>query len=446
MKKIVLSLAGVLAATAFAPEAAAIPAFARQTGMACLSCHQQHYPVLNAFGRAFKAGGYTMMGAQGKIEGEHLSVPDTLNLSMLLKLRYQDQGGPAVDLGDGAGTTTSNGQWQFGDEFVILGGGRVGENTGFFTELVLNAPIATAIGGTLRVPFVFDVGSVKLSVVPFTADGGGPMIGYELASGATLRANRWSEQRRDISGVQYALADGNGNGVFTGAATGFAFVAQNDFGFINYTRWTPNHMIGGGGNVSTDMQSNYLRAAITPSYNEWAFLAGFGIMSGASEVVAGGTVGTANSAIYEARGHFLDAQAHGMLGGKDIGLYANYAKAPRLGGICQTSVAGVGTQGATGCNLFNQGAFDRWAWAVGVDYSIIPHTLHLGAAYRDGRRGAAGQVAGASGTDKSTMVQAIYDFTQNVAFHAIYSSRTGSRYAPTAAGQNESMFMLEAAW
>src|SRR3990167_6308378 len=90
MKKIVLSLASVLAATAFAPEAMAIPAFARQTGMACNACHAQHFPILNSFGRAFKASGYTMMGAQGKVEGEHLSLPDTLNMSMIVKLRYQD--------------------------------------------------------------------------------------------------------------------------------------------------------------------------------------------------------------------------------------------------------------------------------------------------------------------------------------------------------------------
>ena len=87
MKKIVLSLAGVLAATAFAPEAAAVPSFARQTGMACSACHFQHFPILNGFGQAFKASGYTMMGAQGKIEGEHLSIPDTLNASTFSEFR-----------------------------------------------------------------------------------------------------------------------------------------------------------------------------------------------------------------------------------------------------------------------------------------------------------------------------------------------------------------------
>ena len=62
MNKVILSLAGLLAAIAFAPEAAAVPSFARQTGMACNACHQQHFPVLSKFGQAFKAGGYTMMG------------------------------------------------------------------------------------------------------------------------------------------------------------------------------------------------------------------------------------------------------------------------------------------------------------------------------------------------------------------------------------------------
>ena len=97
MKKIILSLAGVMAATAFAPEAAAVPSFARQTGMACNACHQQHIPILNKFGQAFKASAYTMMGSQGKVEGEHMSLPDTLNSSMLLKMRYQKAGGASAD-------------------------------------------------------------------------------------------------------------------------------------------------------------------------------------------------------------------------------------------------------------------------------------------------------------------------------------------------------------
>ena len=96
MKKIVLSLAGVLAATAFAPEASAIPAFARQVGVACQACHFQHFPELNAFGRAFKNSGFTMIGAQPKVEGDHLSIPATLNMSILVTTGYESVSNSAV--------------------------------------------------------------------------------------------------------------------------------------------------------------------------------------------------------------------------------------------------------------------------------------------------------------------------------------------------------------
>ena len=67
MKKVALSLAGVLAAAAFAPEASALPVFARQTGAACSACHFQHFPLLNAFGRSFKSSGYTQI-SQAQVE------------------------------------------------------------------------------------------------------------------------------------------------------------------------------------------------------------------------------------------------------------------------------------------------------------------------------------------------------------------------------------------
>ena len=71
--------------------AEAVPAFARQTGMPCMSCHFQNFPALNSFGRNFRAKGYTMQGLQTMIEGEDLSLPSTLNASVITKIRYQDK-------------------------------------------------------------------------------------------------------------------------------------------------------------------------------------------------------------------------------------------------------------------------------------------------------------------------------------------------------------------
>lgn len=46
--------------------AEAIPAFAQQTGMACVACHIGAYgPQLTPLGRAFKIGGYTQTGGEG---------------------------------------------------------------------------------------------------------------------------------------------------------------------------------------------------------------------------------------------------------------------------------------------------------------------------------------------------------------------------------------------
>ena len=42
------------------PQAQAVPAFARQMGVACDICHIQRFPLLNGFDRAYKASGFTM--------------------------------------------------------------------------------------------------------------------------------------------------------------------------------------------------------------------------------------------------------------------------------------------------------------------------------------------------------------------------------------------------
>lgn len=483
-RKVVLSLAGVLAAAAFAPEASALPAFARQVGRACSACHQQHFPVLNAYGRDFKASGYTMMGSQKKIKDEHLSIPDTLNAAVLLKVRYDHRSGVAGGTLNGAGTTQGTGQWQFGDEASLFFGGRVAENIGFMLEgnIANHAAAATAAvpaacvpvapattcaapvtnnGGTgglmagLKVPFIYNVGDFKLGVVPFTTDALGVSYGYELSSAGVMRANRWAEQRRDSSAIQYALSDGAGS-AYLGAASGLSFVAKNDLGYINITRWSPNAAPGanGGAMPSFDFKSNYVRIAATPTIGDWALVGGIGFMSGTSEAgVTSGVMpvpGVANSGLFQTRGSFADLQAHGLLAGNDLGIYLTYANAPASSALC---VAGANTSVMGGdCNLYNTGTLARSAWAIGADYSVIPHILHLGAAYRAGKAGVANAVTLANQTDNAFLVQGIYDLAQNVALHAMYTTRSGTAYNATAAGgnngknKNEYMFMLEGSW
>ncbi|NOU01068.1 MAG: hypothetical protein HOO95_05785 [Gallionella sp.] len=453
MKRILSPMFLLLAATALSPQALALPAFARQTGMECSACHQQHFPVLNNFGRAFKAGGYTMIGTQGQVEGEHLSIPATLNTAVMIKMRYQRQSNGGVGSGDGTGTKTGDGQLQMGNEFSLFLGGRVADNIGFLMEGNVANPGALVAG--LRLPIMFDKGDTKFSIIPFTTDALGVAYSYELSSAGIMRANRWAELRRDASAIQYAMADGNGShGKWTGAAAGLAMVAQNEKGFINFTRWTPNALPGGndGGNRSFKTNSNYLRIAATPTVSDWAIVGGVSMISGTSELdgasiakidpitgdpfITPPTVLPVDSALFRTEATSADIQAHGQVAGKDIGVYITYASSPA-------------TSAGERFNLFNTGAKDKSAFALGVDYSVIPRTLNVGAAYRIGETGMPSTAnPSQSRTDDAFMLQAIYNLKQNMSLHATGATRNGTKYSEdtSAVGKNEIILMLEGAW
>lgn len=104
-----------------------------------MSCHFQNFPALNSFGRSFRAKGYTMQGTQTMIEGEDLSLPSTLNASIITKLRYQVKG----DDDD------NRGEVQWPDEAAFLVGGRAADKVGFLMELGLGGGAADTGDGSL---------------------------------------------------------------------------------------------------------------------------------------------------------------------------------------------------------------------------------------------------------------------------------------------------------
>lgn len=439
MKKVLLSVAGVMAATAFAPEASAIPAFARQTGMACSACHQTHFPVLNGFGRAFKASGYTLMGAQGRIEGEGLSIPDTLNGAILFKYRYQkfNGGTPTAGAGKTAAPNENDGMIQMGDEISLFFGGRIAE-TEHFTIGFLNENNLAAGGiAGLRVPITSDLGTAKVSVIPFTTDSLGVGYGFELASNGIQRANRWSEMRRETSAVQY-MADRGADG---GAASGTALVVHNDLFFVNLSKWSSSFAPGanGGGINSTGFGQNYIRAAVTPTIGDFAIIAGVGKESGKS--YANLAKGDNTGFQVESNMTFADVQAHGELGGMETGIYAMYAKAPK----CADKVAG----GPKVC-VHNNNMLERTAFTVGGELGVIPHTLILQASYRNAKNGAPSAAdATKSETDNAVTIGAIYELAQNVELHGYYAKYSGTTKSPQSTDTNvgsQYLLMLESAW
>src|SRR3990172_2228558 len=201
-------------------EAKAIPAFARQTGMASSPCHFQHFPALNAFGRYFKAGGYTMVGGQSMVEGDMLSMPSTLNASIVLKVRYQKTNG------DDDSSGTNKGELQFPDEAALFLGGRIGEHIGFAYEMGLNGEGFDNFT-SFKMPFVFDPAGMKLSAIPFNTDSLRASYGFELLNTGSQRAQSPIQHRKDMSAQQYI-------GTAT-PAEGIAFVAANSMGFVNFS-------------------------------------------------------------------------------------------------------------------------------------------------------------------------------------------------------------------
>jgi len=429
MKKIVLSLAGVMAAVAFAPEASALPAFARQTGMACSACHNQHFPVLNGFGRAFKAAGYTMMGAQEKIEGEHLSIPAVLNSAILAKVRFQKDNTAKAPAGDAI--APGDGQLQFGDEFSLFFGGRVAENIGFLFE-----GNTAAIGGSLlagfKMPFNFETSAANIIVVPFTTDALDAQYGYELSSGGVMRANRWAEHRKETSAIQYNSG--------AGAATGVTLAAKNDIGFAAFTRFSPNFAMGanGGAAPTYSMGSNLIRIAATPEVAGFSLVTGVSRMSGTSYVAGLALTGAAQ----KTEQTYVDLQAQGALGDNELSVYAQYAIAPKTDPVTLIP------------NAYNAGTVDRKAFTIGADYSLIPHTLHIGGAYRAANNGMQNPVTLANLTDNAITATVVYDLVQNVALHINHSEYSGSAHALQAGAaqitapaiKRLTTFMLEAAW
>lgn len=420
MKKVALSLAGVLAAVAFAPEASAVPAFARQTGMACNACHFQTYPALNSFGRAFKTSGFTLMGAQTKVEGEHgLSIPSTLNAAVYTQLRYSKTNGGSFVAGLSP-NMSNNGRWDFPDEMALFLGGRVSENIGFITEVGIAGPVTM---NNFKMPFMFDVGSVKLGAVPFISSGIGANYGFDLFATGSTGAGRVTENGTGYSAALYMGAS-NQAGTATSDATGLALVAANEDFHVNVSPYAGAASNTLAGNTTTKLGATYVRAAWTPNWNGWDM--GVGVQNWSGKPLKGAVVDAAANADVENKLTIVDAQAQGEVGGMPLGIYASYGTAPTSS---VASVTGAGT------NLFNTcvpgvgvACENRTAFGILGDLWVMPGTLGVQLGFLRGKTGKANATTGALESDNSWTIGARYKLRQNVKAGIAYTKFSGSAY------------------
>jgi len=312
MKKLFIAAASfaVVAVTAMvaAPTTSeAVPAFARQTGAACLSCHFQVFPALTPFGQAFKRGGFTDVGEESLLEDDGLSLPVVLNMSVNSRVRLRNDKTETVTAGVATNTTVKASQMP--DETPLFIGGRVGTNTGVFMEWTSNP------AGGWQLLNSFDVGDFKAGVNLFNA-GFGWTWGLEESSVYGQHGGvHWG---KNIS-AQEALNAGNSFG-YQGV-TGFV---GNDLFVVTV------NMVTAGGNTLNGM--NFLgtllpgvRVFVTPEVAGWNLGFGGGYIKGTKSVNASG--GGANTNTVHADNLFLDFQAMGDVGDTSVGIFADYATA-----------------------------------------------------------------------------------------------------------------------
>jgi hypothetical protein len=447
MKKIVLSLAGVLVATAFAPEASALPLFARQTGRACNSCHYQHFPLLTAVGQDFKNSGFTQINGKGKFKGEDLSIPDNLNLGVYTTTYFQTQAhGQTAGVDNGADPTL--GKWGVpgtGGELSLFLGGRVSDFAGFLAEAGLGDGAASV--GPAKLVMLFPVGDARIGTVIFTSPDQGAAYSFETlntgAVGVHKMMGNGGPSNQHVNAAYAAQYLGTAT-----AATGLSVVANGGLGFINVAAYemAGNNVVTGANNLNL----TYIRAASTMNFGDWE--AGFGIQNfGGKSTVTGGLVSPAGQ--YNApKATIIDGQLQGNLGAMPVGFYVSYgtasasttdgagnviesnplnpcgaAQAAAANAVIPGSVVppGTGTPApgtAVACtksaNTFN----------VAAEFGVVPHTT-IQVAMRLAKNG-----ADTNGTDNALMLGVSYALAQNILLSFHHTQQSGSAWNTDATG------------
>ena len=371
MKKIILSAASLavaaVASVSVAPTTSeAIPAFARQTGSACLACHFQSFPTLAAYGRAFKMGGMTD-SARDMVEDEHLSIPATLNWTVMVRPNwFSDDDGTG-----GPGAKTKG--FEFADQVFMIGG-RGGEHSGVFVEYDGTYANAQLINS-------YDMGDLKAGWTVWNA-GFGEDAGMQVMS-------VWGQHGGMLGGKSLSI----NNSMGTDQSQGIAVWAGNDtwvaqLGFVDTVGdGTGGVDLGGEWKYAPVLRGNYFLEA-------GDFEVGIGaiIATGSAGQVAGNTVDTKRTGI--------DVQAFGDMGDMQIGILADFATAP---------ASSTGT-----ANYYNASTTDsRTGYSFRVTVKPVAQWIFLAGIGQD--------KTGAAKTDK-TRIGVEYEMYQNFAVQLIYST------------------------
>jgi hypothetical protein len=378
-------------------NANAIPAFARQMGVSCNTCHSQNaYPALNRFGRSFKASGFTMVGMQNTITDDSkesfLSLTDTLNMAFVVKIRYIK-------------SSASKSVLEFPDETALLIGGRVANDVGVFAEIGYNSADNTFGLANFKLPFIYNISDYTVGIVPYRTDGFGPAAAFEVLNTGAVRGTRVLEERTVISAQQYigTASEAEGLGVYV----------YSDLWNAVYSTWLPTN-----GSVHDATPANYLRIAITPQIGVWDI--GFGAQYWWGTAKRANDTNTTLPDIEEnTDAYSIDFQAMGTINMIPVSFFITYANAKYNAN-----------------SIYANSAKDKSAATILTEVAVIPKVFMLSIGYRDADSGIA-----TSSSDNAAIVGAKYFYKENIEFQIDYT-----RNIDNTADKNKLLFMLYTAF
>ncbi len=425
MKKFFLSAAAfavvAVSAIAVAPNTAeAIPAFSRQTGAACLACHFQAFPAINAFGRAFKMGSFTDVGEQALVEDDGLSIPAVLNATWTLRGNYTSTNTTGL---------ASEGTWTVPADSMLMIAGRIGPITGGFVELgsaTLNANTQTTNWQLIN---SVDLGGFQVGFGAHNSTFGG--------SGVLELSNVFGQHGGKLGGKNVSAIHAAG---FDQGTVGVGTWIGNGLGVVQIALVANNAAANGTVNVGTRF-GKLIRAVATLDVAGWDTLIGLGLVTGtAGRGTAAGAVATVGDVAQPMNLQFVDFQMQGDVGDMSVALLADWAHANGKTGVGSATLP----NNFYGGGVTNGQDFD----AFGVRLEIKPfHSALFGVGYGYNKTS---QVAGSLNAEsvvKTLHLAATYQIYQNFELNLVFdSARTnaGTIAVPTSTTTRTTVLEFEA--
>jgi hypothetical protein len=389
-----------------------------------------------------------MMGAQGKIEGEELSIPDTLNMGVFATAAYQSES-------NNAGVAPKFLLPANGGELSLFVGGRISEFAGFLSEVGLGGGAAAATAAKLAL--LFPVGDARVGLVTHTSNGQGVAYSFETLNTGAAATHKMmgnpgigGQHINAAYAAQYlgtatpmtnatvaAAVPGAVAAAGAGGTSGISLVANNTLGFVNIGRYEASGINGAGANT---LPLTYARVVATFDLAGFDSAVGIQNFSGSSNVTGAVTKAT-----------IIDGQMQGELAGYETGIYVSYGKAPAV-----NQVAGVKVGGVQAVGSFNTSSTVATStFNVAAEMGLIPHgTVQVAfrSASRDGLDPVTGLLTGVAAKDNAFLVGATYELAQNMGLSLHYTTQSGSYWSNQAAagaalvGKTATTLLLETAF